>query len=143
MSNANPDTSGLVPFKGSGNPGGGSKRRTTRKQVRGWIESIAEAEIPPNLLDVIRDKQPAFYGLLPPGVTFGFAEALRLHIIAVCGKPAETLAALALVDKIIPEPSRPPAPIEPALMPSTEELRQAMAEELGVDLVLDPDETLQ
>jgi hypothetical protein len=137
MSTDDPRRRNLLPPWASGqtgNPRGGSQKVRDRKRARQWIETLSEESIPDDLLTQLRATSPVFADLLPKGVTFGFAEALRLHIIAIMGKPSETLAAMAILDQIIPAHRAPPEQLEPPLLPTTEERRRAMAAELGIEL---------
>ena len=71
----------------------------------------------------------------PDGVEFGFAEALRLHLTVLLGKPEHALAAYALIEKIAPDEARKLGKAKPPQIEPTEEQRRALAREL-VDLVL-------
>lgn len=123
----------------SGNPRGGSEKQRRQRQIREWIADIADQQIPDNLLEMMRAKNPEFVDMLPPDVTFGFVEAFRLHILAVSGDQGGLIAAMGLLERILPEPIADPPTWKPPRLPSTEEQRREVARELGVDLETDPE----
>jgi len=124
----------------SGNPRGGSEKQRRQRQIREWIADIAEQEIPENLLNMMREGSPDFVEMLPAGVTFGFVEAFRLHILAVSGDQSGLIAAMSLLERVLPEPIPEPPTWKPPRLPSTDEQRREVARELGVDLEVDPEQ---
>lgn len=126
----------LVPWKPgqSGNPAGHSKARRQAKRLRQALDVMLEQEIPPGMLDGMPDE---ITESLPPDVTFAELIALRITWVAAISKtPSEILAAanMILSAQAKPDAFVEPPKTEPPRLPSTEERRQSVAEQLGVDL---------
>ena len=128
-------TVGLVPWKPgqSGNPKGGSAKQSQRKRLREALDTILESVPPESLLQQIPNE---IIESLPTNVTLAEIIALRVALIAATAKkPEAVLAAAQLILNAQERPSnaRPPrlAP-KPPILPSTEDRRRSIAEQLGI-----------
>ena len=130
----------LTPWKPgqTGNPDGHSRKRRQAKKLREALDIVLESSVPDELLDTIPDDVRA---ILPENMTFAEIIALRVAIVAArASNPAEILSAANLImgAQSKPDYGIPPQAIEPPKLESTEERRQAIADQLG----LSDDETI-
>lgn len=124
----------LVPWKPgqSGNPKGYSEGRRKAKRLREALDALLEEGIPPELLDQLDSKT---LELLPEGITF--AELLALRAVMIGGFSRDHGDVLAAVRSIFaatekPDPIGKPPTREAPVLPTTEERRSAVLEQLGI-----------
>jgi hypothetical protein len=119
----------------SGNPGGGSAKRGRKKRLRQAIDTILESTPPESRVRHVPDEIRA---MLPADVTFAEIIALRVTMVAATAtEPHSILAAgqLILNAQEKPSPHDPPGhKPKPPILPSTEDRRRAVAEQLGLDI---------
>jgi len=117
----------------SGNPAGHSKARRSAKRLREALDVLLEQELPTDLLESIPE---ALRQSLPDGFTFAEMIALRLTLIASSGtRYVDVLQAAGLILNAQDKPDKlaPAAKLEAPRLPTTEERRQAVAIQLGLD----------
>jgi len=136
------DPSNILPWRWapgqSGNPGGASVKRRQARRLRQALDVILADEAPAWLLGRL---PPELAADCPPGVTFAELVALRLvWTAATAHHPQIILAAARMIVDAQAKPDTLEArePKRPPTLPSTEERRQAVAEQLGVTLERDP-----
>jgi hypothetical protein len=119
----------------SGNPGGGSAKRARKKRLRQAIDTVLESTPPESLLRHIPNE---IREMLPRDVTFAEIIALRVTMVAATATKPETILAagqLILNAQEKPSPHDPPGhKPKPPILPSTEERRRAVAQQLGLVL---------
>jgi hypothetical protein len=125
----------LIPWKPgqTGNPNGSSNMRRKAKRLREALDLILRDPVPSPLL---ADLQAEVTDALPEGVTFAELIALRAVIFAArATRPAELMGAVALLlgAQAKPDELKAVEKVGPPILPSTEERRAAIAEQLGLD----------
>lgn len=127
----NPENLNLPWVPGqSGNPKGHSEKRRKAKKLRQAFDELLALPIP----DGLALELPA--GLeLPEGTTF--AELIALRVIMVAARTPRvgdilSAASMVLASTAKPDITTPPPVWQTPVLPTTEQRRQAIAEQLGL-----------
>lgn len=124
----------------SGNPRGHSEQRRRAKRLRRAVDAILEQTAPAEWLAAVPAKLAA---ILPPDVTVAEIIALRAALIAgTAPEDGDALAAMRVIlsSSAKPDQTAPDVREGPPVLPSTEERRRAVAEQLGIQLETERDE---
>jgi hypothetical protein len=126
----------IAPWKPgeTGNPKGHSAGRRKAKKLREALDIILEGDVP----DVLLQELPAeLLEAIPDDVTFAEIIAMRVAIVgARAQKTDQILSAANLILGAQTKPDLFSKPVDrtPPVLPSTEERRQSIAEQLGLDV---------
>jgi hypothetical protein len=125
----------VAPWKPgeSGNRRGNSEKRRRATKLREALDTILEGDAPEVLL---RGLPAELVAVMPEGVTF--AELIAMRVAIVGARSSDTATILAAANLILgaqtkPDPFAKPEPKTPPILPSTEERRQSIADQLGLN----------
>jgi hypothetical protein len=136
------DPSNLIPYQWapgqSGNPSGGTAKRRAARRLREALDLVLGDEVPEWLISRL---PPELVDDLPTGTSFAELIALRLvWAAATATNPSQVLTAASLILAATGKPDTLAAreAVGTPKLPTTEERRRSVAEQLGVILEPEP-----